>query len=70
MDTCDNSSSLWDASHDWILQFDNILKNRPNYNSHLLSNEFDTRNKTQIKQKQKLMHESFSPNCLYKYQRE
>ena len=26
---CENQASpLWDSKHDWILQFDNVLKNR------------------------------------------
>ena len=70
MDSCDNSNSLWDSSHDWILQFDNILKHRPNYNLRLLTNDCDTRNKTQIKQKEKTMYESCCPNYSYEYQRE
>ena len=36
MNASDDSSSLWDPSHDWILQFDRILKNRPSQNSYVL----------------------------------
>ena len=51
MDTCDHASSpLWDSSHDWILQFDSILKGRPNQNHYTHSNNLKDRNQSQLKE--------------------
>ena len=33
MDTFCDSSSLWDSRHDWILQYDNLLKHSVKNNS-------------------------------------
>ena len=35
MDSYSNSSSLWDSSHDWILQYDNILKGNVKNNAYI-----------------------------------
>ena len=48
MDVFQNtSSSLWDPSHDWILQFDNVIKVRSNKNTYTSS--FNKINQLEIK---------------------
>ena len=49
------SSPLWDSNHDWILQFDSILKSRPNQNHYTHSSNLKDRNQHQLKEYQYIL---------------
>ena len=68
MDKCEDATcSIWDSSHDWILQFDNILKARSNHNQFSQNIIMKERNEHRLKECHDSYNKKYKSKCSFQY---